>query len=378
MGRYILILAVLLAGVSVFVFRDTGVEEVETQKFGVASTFTINDDAAQTITGGPVSLSDSTNQFGSFSVYKSFIGYRVTNVTIPNASTIQHAYIKVYLSTITANSNNDPLVNIENSDNSSAFTTAINDISSRSRTAGISPTISDLPNGYRVYDVTSLVQTVVNRAGWVSGNAMTFIFDSPDSSTVAIFSMVESSNDPEFGVIYSGSSDSIRSPSVSGTGSFTSPDNGFSSNGSYATTVNLGSVSQVYESFNIASLAGATIQGVLVQVEGRFSSNSNKSEYTVALSWDGGTTWTTEKRGFQFPNQIQADETYLYGGADQWSHSFVPSELTNTNFKVRVTQDVTTGNDAFLDWVSAQVFYAPATPLTPAAVQQQSDIVFFD
>src|SRR3990167_5537930 len=319
-------------------------------------TYTINDDASQNRTSSVAVLNETIKMFGSLSTNASYIGYRITNVAIPNASTVRHAYLKVYVSSITSASNATVTVSCEAADNSAAFTASVNDLSSRTLTsASTAPVLSDLPEGFKVFDITTALQEVVNRAGWVSGNAITVLFTSPENSATALFHFTESSNDPEFRAIIDGSADSVRSPTVSGTGSYTNPNNAFSSNGAFATTTNLPSASQIYESFGIASLTGGTVDGILVSVEASVLSGSQEAQYTIELSWDGGTTWTTAKSAFQYTS---TERTYLYGGADVWSHSFIPSEMTNTNFKVRITNDFRVSTeDARVDWLNVQVFY---------------------
>lgn len=98
-------------------------------------------------------------------------GLRFLAINVPNAATITSA-------TLTTNRIDaaNPLANV---------ILTVNDIddggnfnnSDRMRTApstGISPVDED--SGVRAHDVTALVQAIVNRAGWLSGNDMRFIF----------------------------------------------------------------------------------------------------------------------------------------------------------------------------------------------------------
>lgn len=324
------------------------------------SVYSINDDAVQSATASAAVLTDTTKIFGTLGANARFIGYRIINVTIPNAASIRHAYLKVYCASNTKSAFTYSL-NGQAADNAAAFTTGVNDISGRSlTTASFSQKFHDLPDGYRIFDVTAIVQEIVNRGGWSSGNAIAFIFNNPSLSGVSTLSFTESGNAPEFGVIYDDSADSERSPTVSGTGAFVNPNNAFSSNNSYATTTNLDAQSQVYGTYGIPDLTGNTIDGILVKVEGNVSSTTNRSEFTIELSWDGGTTWTTAKRSFQFQT---TDDNYFYGGADAWSHTFTASELTNANFKIRITNDFNgaTTNDSNIDYVSVKVFYHTAS-----------------
>jgi hypothetical protein len=79
----------------------------------------------------------------------------------------------------------------------------------------------------------------------------------------------------------------------------------------------------------------------------------------VQLSWDGGTTWTTAK---QTSTLTTSEATYTLGGtADTWGRTWSATNLSNTNFRVRVI-DVASGSgansrDFSLDWVAVRVSY---------------------
>jgi hypothetical protein len=79
----------------------------------------------------------------------------------------------------------------------------------------------------------------------------------------------------------------------------------------------------------------------------------------VQLSWDGGTTWTTAK---QSTTLTTSEATYILGSAsDNWGRVWTSSNLSNTNFRVRVI-DVASGSgagsrDFSLDWAAVRVSY---------------------
>src|SRR3989344_4731924 len=335
-------------------------------------TFTINDDADQNETGSAAVLTNSTKQMGGTS-FADFVGFRITNVTVSNAATIRHAYLKVYMSGHSVGDDSIRVVG-EDADDAATFTTGVNDISGRTDTsASATNNVGRLADGYRIWDITAIVQEIIDRGGWASGNDLVIMLDTPNSNFSSTISFVESSNDPEIGIIYGASADSVRSPSVSGTGTYTNPDNGFSSNGSYATKADSTSGSQVYESFGIADLSGKVVQGILVKNEAKVSGDGgSRAEYTIELSWDGGTSWTTAKRAFIYTT---ADLTQLHGGADAWSHTFIAGELTNSNFKVRVSNDFASGfEDASIDYVSVQVFYSTQPTWSGAGTYTMQDL----
>ena len=87
-------------------------------------------------------------------------------------------------------------------------------------------------------------------------------------------------------------------------------------------------------------------------------STAGISSMSVELSWNGGTTWTSAKTDATESTTEQS--TTLGGSADTWGRSWLVSELSNTNFRVRVTSTSDdTARDFFLDWVPVQVTYGP-------------------
>lgn len=102
------------------------------------------------------------------------VGIRFPNVTIPKGATITAAWVdftaKEAWSGATSLTFSSQAI-----DNAPAFTTAANDISARtmnSATVAWSPSGQTVGLHYTSPSLVSLVQAVVNRAGWVSGNGL--------------------------------------------------------------------------------------------------------------------------------------------------------------------------------------------------------------
>lgn len=109
------------------------------------------------------------------------VGMRFTGVNVPPFATIVNAYVQW-----TANELNSEVTALtiegESADNPTTFTTATNNISSRPRTAAAvswSPppwtTIAAATVNERTPNINAIIQELVNRSGWVSGNAMVMI-----------------------------------------------------------------------------------------------------------------------------------------------------------------------------------------------------------
>ena len=151
-----------------------------TMEIRVASS---NDDAEEDVASGVMSLDNSDIELIKDSSNQ-IVGIRFTQVSIPQGSQIANAYIQF---TCDENNNVNPcnlMVYAENSDNAATFTSSNRNVSARPKTSGIAwnnPPYWTVPglagSDQRTPDLTSIIETVVARAGWQSGNALVFIID---------------------------------------------------------------------------------------------------------------------------------------------------------------------------------------------------------
>lgn len=141
------------------------------------------DDAQQV---GTTCTINGTTIGASLDATTDWAGMRWDNVTVPNGATIHTAYLACVPS---GTGEDEPLVTIyaEDADDPAQFTTTASDISNRSRTSGVSWSDANLGVSGATYaisaDIASQIQTVVNRAGWASGNAMVVIVQGGATST---------------------------------------------------------------------------------------------------------------------------------------------------------------------------------------------------
>ena len=149
------------------------------------------------------------------------------------------------------------------------------------------------------------------------------------------------------------------------------PSNAQADGGGFAQDVNTGTNStssctnngkdkHTFYNYGISLPGGATVTGIEVRLDAFVDSvGSNAPMICVQLSWDGGTTWTTAK---QTPRLTTSEATYILGGpSDNWGRTWTLSDLTNTNFRLRVI-DVASGSgansrDFSLDWIAVRVTY---------------------
>jgi hypothetical protein len=111
-----------------------------------------------------------------------WVALRYSGLNIPQSASISNAYIQ-----FTSNENQSDIAAItvygENIDDASTFTGSNYNVSFRSRTSAAvnwdpsSWTTDASGAAEQTPDITLIIQEIVNRPGWQSGNAMAFIFD---------------------------------------------------------------------------------------------------------------------------------------------------------------------------------------------------------
>ena len=137
-----------------------------------------NDDGREPGSGTPI-LNDASELSMLSGSPNTFLALRFTGVNVAQGSTINSAPLEVY---VVGTSYDDPDVDIylDDVDNSAALTTGSNNLSGRTKTtAKATWTATGIGAGWKSPpDLSALVAEVVGRAGWVSGNALTVLFDS--------------------------------------------------------------------------------------------------------------------------------------------------------------------------------------------------------
>jgi hypothetical protein len=105
------------------------------------------------------------------------VGMRFQNMTIPKNATITNAYIE-----FTAEASDAAAINLtfhaEDIDNAPTFTTGTNNITARTETtAAVVWTVPawTSTNTHQTVDLSSIIQEVVNRDGWASGNSLVIL-----------------------------------------------------------------------------------------------------------------------------------------------------------------------------------------------------------
>lgn len=152
------------------------------------ATFTVqvaasSDDAREN--SGTMGLTAATMSLGGAPVN---LGFRFLNVTVPQGATINTG-TKMTVNVVSTAADNPGgcAVMLEDADNAATFTTASNNITNRTKTSSVTWSGTDIGAGAKdTPDLAALVQKVVNRAGWASGNAMVVIIDGVAGSDMTV------------------------------------------------------------------------------------------------------------------------------------------------------------------------------------------------
>ena len=157
----------------------------------------------------------------------------------------------------------------------------------------------------------------------------------------------------------------LRSPTAEaadtggdGNGFEVSPTNAFADGGGYADNIDGGDDRHRYYNYGVSVSSGCAIKGIEVRLDAWKATGGSDAALSVELSWDGGTSWTTP----QATSDLGTTEaTFTLGGAtDTWGRTWSAGELSNANFRVRITSVSTdAGQDFELDWAPVTVYYGP-------------------
>jgi Flp pilus assembly protein TadG len=176
----------------------------------------------------------------------------------------------------------------------------------------------------------------------------------------------------------------VTSGSGDNNGFETNPMNACADDSNYAVDTNSGTSSNTscgdsgkdrhdFYNYGISVPSGNQVMGIEVRLDAWVDSTSSSTRrMCVELSWDGGNTWTSTEHT---SNLTTGQRTYTLGGnGDTWGRTWTPSELSDANFRVRVTDVAnSTSRDFSLDWAAVKVYYSSAAgPCDYAA--QQADI----
>lgn len=111
---------------------------------------------------------------GSYSGSALYGFFRFLNVTVPQGATVSSATLTLNIISV-AGTPNTTLYGVD-ADNAAAFADPGNLPSAATKTTA-SADPDPAATGTKVITITTIVQEIVDRAGWASGNAMAFVVD---------------------------------------------------------------------------------------------------------------------------------------------------------------------------------------------------------
>lgn len=134
------------------------------------------------------------------------------------------------------------------------------------------------------------------------------------------------------------------------------PTRVYTSNNQYATFRTTNDIAD-YGGFGISIPAGSVIDGIEVRIEG-YNTNNRQLE-AVSLSWNGGTNYSTSTVLTTFTNT----EAYNSISSSLWGRTWQVSELSNSNFRIRLDATLANGN-LLIDHLQVKIYYTPPPVIT--------------
>lgn len=144
-------------------------------------------DAEEDLADGGIDLTSSDLELhlhGLASANDDYVGMRWTGVTIPNGATITNASIQFHVDSVDDNAALNVRFFGDDTDSAPIFTTTDFDISSRNRTTAFVnwtipawTSVHDEGAAQLTPDLSSIIQEIVDRTGWVDGNDLAIYTD---------------------------------------------------------------------------------------------------------------------------------------------------------------------------------------------------------
>lgn len=149
------------------------------------------DDAEERSATGAMTLTSSDLELAvdSGSALTDYVGMRFTNITVPPGSTIERAYVQFTVDEATSAAAS-LTVRAHDTDDASQFTTSSGNITNRALTtasASWSPlawsVVGEAVVAQRTPDISAVIQEVIDRPGWASGNDLAIIINGTGTRT---------------------------------------------------------------------------------------------------------------------------------------------------------------------------------------------------
>lgn len=304
------------------------------------------DDAEQRSSNGTMHLNSSDLELVDDGNRSDVTGMRFTSVTIPKGASITNAYIQFQADETDGGSISLTIWG-EDSDDASSFTNSKYDITSRPTTSASVPwsppgwySVGEAGANQRTPDISAIIQEIVDRFGWSSGNSLVIIITGNGTRTAESYDG-SSAAAPLLHVEYSTSahwkldetsgttaadSSGGNTGTVTGTATWTSAviNNGFSFNGSTKIQASdlIGNPSNVtvaaWANLTSADTGGAEV----ISLGDRFGLRLDEGSLTKAFFWNGSSY-----------ESVSVGNTYAGSG---WHHFAAVFDDDNNSFTLYV------------------------------------------
>jgi hypothetical protein len=152
-----------------------------------------SDDAEEDTATGAVDLTSSDIELVAEGARVQVVGLRFSGVALPDGAVVQNASVQ-FIADETDASASSLTIRGQAADNPATFTTGATNVSARPRTTASvawSPpawaTVGQAGAGQRTPNLAAVVQQIVNRPGWVSGNPLVLIITGSGRRTAEAF-----------------------------------------------------------------------------------------------------------------------------------------------------------------------------------------------
>ena len=154
---------------------------------------TSSDDAEERVSTGSVKLTSTDLELVTDGTRLQTVGMRFAGVSVPKGATITHAWVQFEVDEVSTGAAS-LTVQAEAADNPATFAALSRNISSRARTVTSVgwvpapwPTIQVAGPDQRTPELIAVIQEIVNRTGWASGNAVVIIITGSGRRTAEAF-----------------------------------------------------------------------------------------------------------------------------------------------------------------------------------------------
>ncbi len=187
-----LTVGILIPIIALTIYTRVPAAPIQVEPVSVASQVNASsNDAEEAISGGSMDLTSSDLELGADGSTLQYAAMRFNNIAIPQGASILNAYVEFEVDE-TGSDPTSVLIKGQATDNAPAFTAANGNISSRARTnAQVAwnniPPWTTLNAKWQTPNLAPIIQEIVSRSGWASGNSIAIILSGSGRRTAEAY-----------------------------------------------------------------------------------------------------------------------------------------------------------------------------------------------